>query len=629
MTDLEDAWEDVPTGEPPVGAILAAGRARRRQQRRRPVMAAGGVAALAAAFATGVVVSDPGSLPPTTADVRPVAFQADLVPATDCEDLLAVYRARGLELVNAWGWGPGYPGAYATLDTASLSTARTGALTEQGSSATGTNVQEEGVDEPDTVKTNGSLVVRLRGSKLEVYDVTGRTPVLSGSVRLPRFTDGRILLVGDQVVAIGSDVTRARQGSTVVTVSIDDPADPVIVNTTTYTSRVVTARRHGSAIRLVLAEGLPALDFTDPEAGKISEAEALSRNRHVVESTTITDWLPQYNAGAGARRLVPCDQVAVPDDSPGLDTVSIVGFTPGETEPSAIALAGSVSIAYASADRLYLSDQQQRWHCATCDWFGPRAVGPTHLYEFEFDGVDAIHVASGEIEGTVKDRWSMDEADGVLRVAIGPSSETGDSNSLVTLRRQGQRLQEIGRLDKIGVSEDIKAVRWFDDLAVVVTFRQTDPLYTIDLSRPEEPTLRGALKIPGFSSYLHPVSDDLLLGVGYADASATRVKIALYDASDLADVRQTSAVDLGQGHALAPDDPRAFTWLPKAHTALTVVQKGNEVFAAEINVDRDELTQHLTYIESSADAHLVRTLPLPDGRVVLVTGEDVRFFDLS
>ena len=76
----------------------------------------------------------------------------------------------------------------------------------------------------------------------------------------------------------------------------------------------------------------------------------------------------------------------------------------------------------------------------------------------------------------------MDESDGVLRVAVGPSSETDDANSIVTLRAEGDELVEVGRLDGLGAGEDIKAVRWFDDLALVVTFRQIDPLYAVDLT---------------------------------------------------------------------------------------------------------------------------------------------------
>ncbi len=135
----------------------------------------------------------------------------------------------------------------------------------------------------------------------------------------------------------------------------------------------------------------------------------------------------------------------------------------------------------------------------------PKGTGTTHLYDFTLDGIDAVHVASGEVEGRIADRWSLDEADDVLRVAVGPSSETGNFNSVVTFRREGKELTEIGRLDGLGRNEELKGVRWFDGLAVLVTYRQTDPLFTVDLADPAKPRLLGELKIPGYSDYLHPL----------------------------------------------------------------------------------------------------------------------------
>ena len=109
-------------------------------------------------------------------------------------------------------------------------------------------------------------------------------------------------------------------------------------------------------------------------------------------------------------------------------------------------------------------------------------------------------------------------------------------------------------------------MRWFDDLAVVVTFRQMDPLYTVDLSDPDHPRLRGELKIPGFSGYLHPIGHDRLLGVGIDATSqghARGAQVSVFDVSDLAHPVQVDRYAYGgQSDLAAPDDPRAFTWVP-------------------------------------------------------------------
>jgi hypothetical protein len=654
MSKLEDLWDGLPTGKPPVDAILAAGRAdaARRRKLRQTVFAVGATAAVVGAFVAGAAV---GNRPTPIAsgphsDASPAAFQADLEPAQSCGQLLESYRDRALSLVTAWGWEPGervWPtdGSFSARERLSnLSRAEdsgaSGGQRSQTSSETGTNVQENGVDEPDTVKTNGKLVVRLRGRDLVVYDASGTTMIKKATLNLPRLDDGELLLTGSTIVAVGTDavsprdeLTGTRRGSRVITVDLGDPSEPKIGSTVTYSSRVISARQHGSTVRLVLAAGLPTLDFVRP-GDKVTERQALIANRRAVQETTIKDWLPSYDAGEGSERLLDCTNVAVPPDSAGLDTVSVVGFSAkAPTQPHAIGLAGSTTIAYESADHLYLADGQPPWACRVCvledrarPGIAPQTGGTTHLYDFKLDGLDAIHVASGEVEGTIADRWSLDEADDVLRVAVGPSSETGNFNSVVTFRREGKELIEIGRLDNLGKNEQLKGVRWFGDLAVVVTYREVDPLFTIDLADPSQPRLIGKLKIPGYSDYLHPLSDAWMLGIGHD--GATGAQIALFDTSDLANVRRTAVETYPGAQAIASWEPRAFTWLPKQDLALTVIQKGGRVSVAALKVTHGRLTSTLTNVEYGDDARQVRTLGLPDGRVALVTGEDVRFFDL-
>lgn len=625
MTDLERLWDDLPTGRPPVDDIVRAGRreatARRRRLVGRPLLAVGATAALFATFVAGTQVGGTGGPDAgLSSDARPAAFQADLDPAASCDELLASYRDRGLAQVTAWGWGGGVGIPVAGNFKASRS---------QSASATGTNVQESGVDEPDTVKTDGSRIVRARGDELIVYDAGGEKVRKVSVTRLSRIDHAELLLDGDTVVVVGGDrtsprdpATGQRRGSRVITVTLPEDERPSIASDVAYSSRVLSVRQHDSVVRLVLAEGLPDLAFT-------RRADALEANRLAVAQSTIDDWLPTYDTGSGPQRLVDCTAVAIPSDELALDTVTVVGLdTANPTEPQAIAVAGSTAIAYESADRLYLATGGQ-WECQLCDWSmsATRTGGTSHVFEFELNGIAASHVASGEIEGTIADRWSLDEADGVLRVAVGPSTETDNSNSLVTMRRSGTELAEIGRLDGLGPDEQIKSVRWFDDLAIVVTFREVDPLYTVDLSDTSAPTLIGELKIPGYSEYLHPLGDDELLGIGY-DGGGRHAQIAVFDIANLANVRRDAVVSYPATRSLATNDPRAFTWLPDRDTVLTVVQKGRQVSIAAVTVRDGQLVSTLTPVELGTDAPLVRTLELSDGRVVVVTGEDVGFFTL-
>ncbi|MGD2044551.1 MAG: beta-propeller domain-containing protein, partial [Acidimicrobiia bacterium] len=149
----------------------------------------------------------------------------------------------------------------------------------------------------------------------------------------------------------------------------------------------------------------------------------------------------------------------------------------------------------------------------------------------------------------------MDEHRGVLRVATtttpgwwgsGPESE-----SRVTILDQvGDGLIEVGVVDGLGQTEQIYSVRFIGDVGYVVTFRQTDPLYTIDLSDPRSPELLGELKIPGYSAYLHPVGEGLLMGVGQDATDDGRVQgtqVSIFDVSDLTNPDRIDTYTLSEG----------------------------------------------------------------------------------
>ncbi len=336
--------------------------------------------------------------------------------------------------------------------------------------------------------------------------------------------------------------------------------------------------------------------------------------------------------------------VAVPDDDQvSLGTTTVLAFDPtSPTDRTTTAVATDSDTAYFSTDRFYLAAGAPQWgvwsDCMDCRQSLPGlggSTGTTPLYAFALDGADTTYVASGEIEGSIADRWSMDAVGGSLRVAVGPSSETGNFNSVITLREDGSSLVEDGRVDDLGVDEQIKSVRWFDDLAIVVTFRQTDPLYAIDLSDPADPRLLGELKIPGFSEYLHPLGEHRLIGMGQ-DASLqgmTRgAQAALFDVTDLTNPRQIDVVRYDRDtFAGAANDPRQFTWLPEQRVALTVVSQGwsgTTGWVSVLSLDDGSMTNRMVEVEHGTDVAGVRLVPLASGKVALVTGEDVTFFSL-
>jgi hypothetical protein len=674
MTDLEDLWESMPTRPAPTSRILALGRSRSapsRGPRRHPLRWVATVAALGGAFAAGTLVTgspagktgDPTSSPPAATLPSLVAFGADLSPADSCEDLLATYVDRGLGLVTADGWNRPYyyydawtaragnaPGPMMFNDLSAEIPALAGAAMHRDqakslgtsrveASDTGTNVQEEAVDEPDTAKSDGTLLVRLRDDELLIYDVSGDEVENLSTLTLTGIEDGQILLAGDTVIAVGADakstrseVTGLRTGTRVQTIDIADPRAPKVTDNVTYEAAVSSVRQHGDTIRMVLSAGLPELPFVNRRKG-VTRQDALDQNRQVVKDSTLEDWLPGYDAGDGTVDLLACDNVAVPSAKVGLDTAAVVTFSAAKpSTPTAFGLAGATTIAYESADRLYLASTGDGWACRCIDMgrSTSNATGTSYLFEFALSNDGAKHVASGEVEGTIRDRWSMDEYDGVLRVLVGPSSETGNYNSIVTLAREGDDLVETGRLDHLGANEQVQSVRWQDDLALVVTYRQMDPLYAVDLRG--TPTLLSELKIPGFSSYLHPLGTDRMIGVGEGSSPGSRrwgAQMGLFDVSDLTDVKQLDVWHYRSGsQPVAGVDPRAFTWVAGQRTVLTVIQRGQTGSLSIQRLVKGHLENRMVEVEYGNDVASVRTIEMPDGRIVLVTGEDVEFLDL-
>ncbi|WP_036491437.1 beta-propeller domain-containing protein [Nocardioides sp. CF8] len=579
---------------------------------------------------------------PSSAPVPVRLANASLEVADDCDALLESYVDRGLDLVSPYGWGGGAivmfdARASTTVAGQSTANARVPTTTRATSNESGTNVQEVGVDEPDVVKVAGDLLFRIQDNVLTTHDVAGDEPRQLSSLQLPDLHDGELLLSGDRLVVLG-DLGRRHQptGARILVVDVSRPGTPQVVEETDYSASISAARLHGDVVRVVLDNGLPDLDFRLPH-GKFSEDSAERFNRRLVRETTLADWLPTV----GDEPAVDCGDVAVPTMETTLGTTTVVTFEPAVVEPVTTAVATTSTASYFSPDRFYLAAGPASfgwWGTPTIDCFEtcPGGDGSTELFAFALDGTDTTYVASGTVEGQVRDRWSMDHADGALRVALGATNETGNFSSVVTLRETGTTLTEIGRVDKLGVNEEIKSVRWFDTLAIVVTFRQTDPLYAIDLTDPDEPELMGELKIPGFSEYLHPLGERRLIGVGQdADSRGmTRgAQAALFDVTDLTDPRQLDVVAYPK-HSMAGAgiDPRQFTWLPDRRTALTVVSqgwRGRTGWVSVLSLQAGEISNRMVEVEYGDEVAEVRLVPLADGRVVLVTGDAVSFFDLS
>ena len=171
--------------------------------------------------------------------------------------------------------------------------------------------------------------------------------------------------------------------------------------------------------------------------------------------------------------------------------------------------------------------------------------------------------ASGEVEGRVNNQYSMDEYNGNLRVATTSMNEDyEDVNNLFVL---DEKLNQLGKVTGFAENESIQAVRFIDKTAYVITYRQTDPLFVIDVSNPSKPRIDGEVKISGFSTMLVPVDENTLLGIGYhteedpsvASNAQNALKLVTFDVTDRSDPKVLDSKIFPFLSSAVQSDPRA------------------------------------------------------------------------
>lgn len=509
--------------------------------------------------------------------------------------------------------GAAAPGAEAQ-ETAATTAADTGGTGGDGFS--GTNVQEESVDEPDTVKTNGDVIVQASYNGINVIDIGDGAPRLLSRVEVEQGGGTELLLDGDRVLAL-TNVWRERQaepqraassgdrigimpiyGEPVViltAIDISNPEDPQVVATSEVDGTYRSARVVGSTVRLVLTS-TPQLPQPDPaiwSEGDQSKVDAALEEwrEEAISAMTLEDWMPSIDGD----QAVACNTVSHPAEPAGFATTTVItldlnGELDRLDEDAVVADAGTI---YASTDRLYV---------ATSQWsqtFSPEgfATGSptTDIHAFDItDAAATTYLGSGSVPGFLLNQFSMSEREGFLRIATtqqppwDPSAaEQATSSSMAVLAERDGALAEVGRLDGLGATETIQAVRFLDDVAYVVTFRRTDPLFVIDLADPTNPSVLGELKVPGYSAYLHPIEEGRVLGVGQ-DANEEGVtlgtQVSTFDVSDAAAPDRIDNLTIEHASSAVEYDHRAFLWWGDTRTAVIPV----EIYPAVQCNDRGE-----------------------------------------
>lgn len=578
----------------------------------------------------GVVAVSVGALVAAAGAVQllpggaPDASATGLTAYSTCQELLGYYRDEVRATASPYGLGYGYGGG----DVRILSEGTAGATDssrESGavsSGATGTNLQEQGVDEPDLVKLRDGRLVVLAQNAIQVLSAEAE-PRLLGSLRLgggPSY-GGEVLLVGDRALAVvpgfredpqqqpqdAPSADGSRLSSlylpgipTTRLLLVDLSSDePRLLEKSIYDGQYVSARLVGDTVRLVTTTSPRTVGVQPLAAGETAEQEALAANRRAADSLQLSDVLPQVvrkdRDGTVLQdgNAVGCTQTTHAKSPRGTSTLLVTTMQPSDglaaTDSTAVTTDGD--LVYASQERLYVATS--RWGTVgpvrpledTARQGTPGGAPETDEVTTEIHGFDTSsatstrYVGTGSVPGYVLGRWALSEHEGALRVATTRqppwTGETagempGETSSMVVkLAERDGALVETGRVEGLGKTEQIRAVRYFGDVAAVVTFRQTDPLYLLDLSG--TPKVLGELKVPGFSTYLHPIGDGKLLGLGQdadKDGQITGMQVSVFDISDLSNPSLVDRLPVGYGYSPALDDSRAFGYDPDSGLAV-------------------------------------------------------------
>ena len=419
----------------------------------------------------------------------------------------------------------------ATMDAGAADTAANQKVTGEADYSQ-TNVREAGVDEGDVVKTDGSYLYILKSS---------------GSVRIVDIRETKMKEV--------AEIQPEKLNESIEDLYLD--GDRLMLVTTGYESSMEEAESDMYTVNRYQYTALTVYDITEREhpemTGRITqEGDYLQSRKNGDYVYLLTQYSPSLGDSFEDSSVMPLvneqklaiSDVYLPDQTsqPDYLVASGINIQDPENVISSKAIVSGAADFYMSSDNLFICNN---------NWNDGKSS--TEILRFACEDGEITAGAMCELPGFLNDTFSLDEYQGYLRVLLTEDSN-GESNSLYILDAD---MQVTGAIRDLAAGETIRSARFMGTMAYFVTFRQTDPLFCADLSDPDNPQILSELKLTGFSSYLHPYGDHLLLGVGYEaeeeTGSQTGVKLSMFDISDPSQVEELDKYVI-KGASYLPSD---------------------------------------------------------------------------
>jgi hypothetical protein len=568
------------------------------------------------------------SLDPEPVDPTTVQLVSTVSTFPDCESLIDDLRQVGAEHVGSRGFGAfgAFGGVFSATGDAYgrdayggtardlLGAAPTAAAAPDGTGGAGgaqqpvtlgTNVQVAGVDELDHVKAVGNLIYDLDGrgnlritdaDQLQVLAILDVTPGPAHD-SANQVEVSELLVDGDHVVVFGADLdvsepvagdpsaTQATTSYLTVTfVDAGDPAAPAVTDRVRVEGRLVSARLVDGEVRLVASSDMADLGFVMPTT-PASVAKALEQNRRSVATSSVADWIPDWqHGGESPEPLVPCDRVHVPDTFSGVAVTSMVTFPAAAErfEPAATSILAPAATLYAGLDRVAISsevwvDPADRGRLEFDDW-------QTAVHELRFTkGAPPSYEGSGIVDGSTVGQFAYGEIGKSLAVVTTegtPWEQQPDlAVDLTVLSSDGDgHLATTAQVGDIAGGEGaVTAVRFLDGRVLVSTGDSGRTVHVIDVTDPSQPRQAGSTTVPGSVGYFHPLPEGQALvvasrsdEVGTGDRRMSRpwVQVHLLDVSDPDAPQVLATWERSWSYDAVAQDHHAFTFWPERHLAM-------------------------------------------------------------
>lgn len=473
-----------------------------------------------------------------------LASSDTLETATDYDEVYTYLQSYQDELDSSSVTGSTDSGIVMYSNETADSGARTDSSSSSSDSATAsaravdtsfsdTNVRTEGVGEADIVKTDGSYLYTLKANSQEISIVDIRSDQMKvvSSISLNEnfqasefyLSDQKLFVLGNmQNTQVDSDSKTLYRGSCtrIQTYDLADINNPKSIGTVDQSGYYRTSR------------------FKDGYLYVFSDY-------YIYDTITKKDY-PSYVPLVGDNLLKQSD-IYLPTNHAAdqyLVVSSVSASSPDKAADQKAVMSENGEV-YVSENNIYIYEYTNSSILAD----NLAAKNQTILRKLSYNKGKLSGSAQGKVKGYLNDSFSIDEYDNTLRLVTTVTHNVGSSSQSNSVYVLDADLKTIGKIEDLAKNDQVYSARFFGDTGYFVTYEQTDPLFSVDFSDPENPKILGKLKIPGFSEYLHFYSDNLLLGIGMdtdENGITNGVKISMFDISDPSDVKEVSKYTLDQ-----------------------------------------------------------------------------------